>query len=280
LTAPPIRRVALVSGVARPPGIGRAVALRLARSGHSIVCADVVAEAPADTGAAHPDVFTDVVAEVEDVAQGLGAAIQAVPMTRTDQGAWHDLVTSALARFGRLDVCCPLNGVTGPDAGDGSLLDVSDGSWERALELNLNATRRLVAASARAMVDAKRPGAITVLSSQAALVAKAGVGVVGAARAAVDHLVAVWAKELGPSGIRINAVAPLAVAPQDRFRNPGLVALAEREGGSFADWVAQHIPLGRPQDADETAAVIEFLCSDAASFVSGVTIPVHGGALP
>jgi NAD(P)-dependent dehydrogenase (short-subunit alcohol dehydrogenase family) len=203
-----------------------------------------------------------------------------VPMTRTDQGAWHDLVTSALARFGRLDVCCPLNGVTGPDAGDGSLLDVSDGSWERALELNLNATRRLVAASARAMVDAKRPGAITVLSSQAALVAKAGVGVVGAARAAVDHLVAVWAKELGPSGIRINAVAPLAVAPQDRFRNPGLVALAEREGGSFADWVAQHIPLGRPQDADETAAVIEFLCSDAASFVSGVTIPVHGGALP
>ena len=79
-------------------------------------------------------------------------------------------------------------------------------------------------------------------------------------------------------GIRCNAVAPLAVEPSDRFPNPGLLALAVNEGVPFADWIARRIPLGRAQQAAETAAVITFLCSDAASYVSGVTIPVNGGA--
>jgi NAD(P)-dependent dehydrogenase (short-subunit alcohol dehydrogenase family) len=280
MSSSPASRVALVSGLARPPGIGRAVALRLARSGHSLLCADVVADVPDDTGSATPDVFAGVVAEIEDVTRRLGTKVLAVPMTRTDADAWSDLVATAVGEFGRVDVCCSLNGVTGTNAGDGALIDVTDGSWERALELNLSAPRRLIAATARAMIGSGSGGAIAVLSSQAALVAKAGTGVVGAARAALDHLVAVSAKELGRFGIRVNAVAPLAVAPQERFRNPGLLALAAREGGTFDDWVEQHIPLGRAQDADETAAVIEFLCSDAASYVSGVTIPVHGGALP
>jgi NAD(P)-dependent dehydrogenase (short-subunit alcohol dehydrogenase family) len=130
------------------------------------------------------------------------------------------------------------------------------------------------------MIDTGRPGAIAVLSSQAALVAKDGVGAVGAARAGVNHLVSVLAKELGPDGIRVNAVAPLAVAPSEQFPNPGLLALAEQSGEPFADWIGRRIPLGRAQDADETAAVIEFLCSPAASYVSGVTVPVHGGAQP
>jgi NAD(P)-dependent dehydrogenase (short-subunit alcohol dehydrogenase family) len=106
------------------------------------------------------------------------------------------------------------------------------------------------------------------------------VGVVGAARAALDHLVSVFAKELGPHGIRINAVAPLAVAPTEQFPNPGLVALADRAGVPFLEWLGRQIPLGRAQSADETAAVLAFLCSDAASYVSGVTVPVHGGAQP
>ncbi len=75
-------------------------------------------------------------------------------------------------------------------------------------------------------------------------------------------------------------MAPLAVGPSPGFANPGLVALAEREGRSLEDWLAGQVPLGRAQSADETAAVIAFLCSEAASYVSGVTIPVRGGAGP
>lgn len=267
-------RVALVSGVARPPGIGRATALRLAKAGHQLVCADLVTSDPTDTGHVTPDAFDAVIAEV----QSAGATVY--PITQYRDDGWADLVAATVDRFGRLDVCYALNGATGAQAGDGPLADVSEPSFRLGLELNLVATWLLVSAAARAMIDGGRPGAIGVLSSQAALAPKAGVGVVGAARAAVDHLVSVFAKELGPHDIRVNAVAPFAIAPTDQFPNPGLVALAERADVPFAQWLGRQIPLGRAQGADETAAVLEFLCSDAASYVSGVTVPVHGGAQP
>jgi NAD(P)-dependent dehydrogenase (short-subunit alcohol dehydrogenase family) len=57
-----------------------------------------------------------------------------------------------------------------------------------------------------------------------------------------------------------------------------LVAFAERAAGSLSAWLAEGVPLGRGQSADETAAVVEFLCSDDASYVTGVTVPVAGGA--
>jgi NAD(P)-dependent dehydrogenase (short-subunit alcohol dehydrogenase family) len=276
----PVNRVALVSGVARPPGIGRATALRLARAGFTVACADLLAARPADTGTVTPALFDDVVAEIGQAARPGGGHVLALPQREADPCSWQQLVDATTARFGRLDVCCALNGITGPHAGDGALLDVTEDAWARGLELNLTAPWLLVRAAARAMRAAGRPGTIVVLSSQAALVPKAGVGALGAARVAVNHLVSVLAKELGPDQIRVNAVAPLSVAPSERFPNPGLIALAERQGMSFTEWTARQIPLGRAQDADETAAVIEFLCSDAASYVSGVTIPVHGGAQP
>jgi len=89
----------------------------------------------------------------------------------------------------------------------------------------------------------------------------------------------VLALELGPHGIRVNAVQPLSVRSGDgRFPNPGLDRLAAGGTESFDSWVHREIPLGRAQSADETAAVIEFLCSDEASFVSGVCLPVAGGS--
>ena len=272
--------VALVSGVARPPGIGLATALRFARAGWNLACADLVTDAPADTGTVRPAFFDDVITELQQAVARGGGQLLALPQRDHGPGSWDALVTATATRFGQIDACCALNGATGTQAGDGPLADLSDAGWERGIELNLTATWLLVRAVAQVMRASGRPGAITVLSSQAGLVAKPGVGVVGAARAAVNHLVAVLAKELGPDQIRVNAVAPLSVAPTDRFPNPGLVALAERAGMPFSAWVAGQIPLGRPQQADETAAVIEFLCSQAASYVSGVTIPVHGGAQP
>jgi NAD(P)-dependent dehydrogenase (short-subunit alcohol dehydrogenase family) len=279
-SADPGSAVALVSGVARPPGIGLATALRFARAGWNLACADLVTAVPADTGAVTPAFFDEVIADLKQAAGKYGGQVLALPQFNDGPDSWDALVTATTTRFGRVDVCCALNGVTGAQAGDGPLADLSEAGWERGIELNLTATWLLVRAAARAMRASGRPGAITVLSSQAGLVAKPGVGVVGAARAAVNHLVAVLAKELGPDQIRVNGVAPLSVAPSDRFPNPGLVALAERAGLPFSAWVAGQIPLGRPQQADETAAVIEFLCSEAASYVSGVTIPVHGGAQP
>jgi NAD(P)-dependent dehydrogenase (short-subunit alcohol dehydrogenase family) len=269
------RRVALVSGVARPPGLGFATALRLARGGYDLAVADLVADRPADTAEVTPAHFDDVVAEVD--AAGAGAVF-ARPMRELTASAGEGIVAATVERFGHLDVCCVLNGVSGPSAGDGPLVELTEAAWRRSLEINLTLPWLLAAAAGRSMIATGTRGAITVLSSEAGLVSKPNVGAVGSARAAVNHLVAVLAKELGPHGIRVNAVAPLSVAPTERFPNPGLLVLAERAGLTFDDWIARQIPLGRAQHADETAAVIEFLCGDGASFVSGTTVPTHGGA--
>lgn len=269
-------QVVLVSGVARPPGIGRATALLLAETGADLICADLVGSG--DTAFATPDTFDEVVAEVTACAAEHGGRVVALRQEGIGAEAWSVLVERAVAEFGRLDCCCVLNGVTGRDAGDGPLIELAEDSWRRALDINLTGSWLLARAAAKAMIAGGRPGTIVHLSSHAALVPTAGAGAVGPARAAVDQMVAVLAAELGPYGIRCNAVAPLAIEPSPRFPNPGLLALARNQGVSFSDWVAERIPLGRAQRAEETASVIAFLCSEASSFVSGVTIPVNGGA--
>jgi NAD(P)-dependent dehydrogenase (short-subunit alcohol dehydrogenase family) len=268
--------VVIISGVARPPGIGRATALLIAETGANLVCADLVGIG--DTGYASPVTFDEVVAEVTTRASEFGGRVIAHRQASLGEPAWSAVVERTVAEFGRLDGCCILNGVTGPHAGDGPLIELSEDSWRRSLELNLTGAWLLARAAAKAMIAGGRPGSLVHLSSHAGSAPTVGAGAVGAARAAVDQMVAVLAAELGPHGIRCNAVAPLAVEPSPRSPNPGLLALASKQGISFSEWVARRIPLGRAQRAEETAAVIAFLCSDRASYVSGVTIPVNGGA--
>jgi NAD(P)-dependent dehydrogenase (short-subunit alcohol dehydrogenase family) len=270
------RPIALVSGVARPPGIGYATALQLADVGADLMCADLVGSG--DTGYATDEAFEDVIAEVTERATEHGGRVVAHRLESLEKQDVSTLMAHTLDAFGGLDWCCVLNGATGAGAGDGLLLDLTEDSWRRCLDVNLTGSWLLAQAAAKAMIAGGRPGALVLLSSHAALAPTIGAGAVGAARAAVDQMVAVLAAELGPHRIRCNAVAPLAVEPSDRFPNPGLTALAVNEGVSFASWIAGRIPLGRAQTAAETAAVIAFLCSDAASYVSGVTVPVNGGA--
>jgi NAD(P)-dependent dehydrogenase (short-subunit alcohol dehydrogenase family) len=269
-------KVILVSGAARPPGMGCATARLAAETGADVVCADIIGSG--DTGYAAPEVFDSVVAETEQAAKQGGGRVLALPM-RPDAtaGDWADIVGQTVSAFGRLDACCVMNGATGAAAGDGPLAELSEASLRRCLDVNLVSALVLAQQTARAMIDGGHGGSIAHLSSHAALVPVSGAGLVGAARAAIGHMVRVLAVELGSHGIRVNAVAPLAVEPQQRFPNPGLLALAQRTGGSYQDWKAR-IPLGRSQQAEETAAVFLFLCSDASSFVSGAVIPVTGGS--
>ena len=268
-------RVVLVSGAARPPGMGCATARLAALAGADVICADVIGSG--DTGYAAPDVFDSVVADVEQAAAEGGGRVLAVRRRSSDQADWTATVDASVARFGRLDACCVMNGATGAVAGDGPLIEISEASWRRCLDVNLTGALLLAQQAARAMIDGGRGGSLVHLSSHAALSPTRGVGAVGAARAGIGQLVRVLALELGPHGIRVNAVAPLAVEPRPGFPNPGLLALAHREGTSYPDLKAR-IPLGRSQQAEETAAVFLFLCSDASSFVSGAVVPVNGGS--
>jgi NAD(P)-dependent dehydrogenase (short-subunit alcohol dehydrogenase family) len=272
-------KVALVSGVARAHGLGRATALRLARAGATLVVAELVDQSGNDTATVTRDDFDRVSAEIADAASAAQTTAIAIPQTATGPQIWQDLVDTTVERAGRLDICCSLNGVTGPAAGDGLLLDITPSAWQRAVDINLTAGFLLMTAAARAMIAGGQGGSIVQLSTSATRTAKPHAGAVGATRRAVEFLIETLAQEVGEYGIRCNAVAPLGIASTTGHGNPGLERLAAREGGgNIEEWVRRTIPLGRFQDVDETAACIEFLCSDDASFVSGVTLPVMGGA--
>ena len=272
-------KIALVAGCARPPGIGHATALRLARKGATVICVDAVGDQPEggyDTGIVTAALLEEVTAEVAAVATAPVMAVAAEPY---DQLSWERAATAVVERFGRVDICCALMGTTGPFAGDGDLVDIPLDSWQRCYDVNVVAPLLLSRSCARAMVKQGEGGAIVILSSYSAVVPPAGNGAIASARAAVNRITETMAIELAPHQIRVNAVQPLSVRSDDaRFPNPGLSRLADHEADSFSTWVRTQVPLGRPQRADETAAAVEFLCSDEASFITGVSLTVAGGA--
>jgi NAD(P)-dependent dehydrogenase (short-subunit alcohol dehydrogenase family) len=272
-------KVAIVAGCARPPGMGYATALRLAKRGATVVCADAVGPQPAggyDTGIVSQALLDDVTAEVRAAASAPVVSIAADPH---DQSSWERAVALATDSFGRIDICCALMGTTGPSAGDGNLIDIPLDSWQRCYDVNVVAPLLLSRSSARVMMAHGDGGAIVILSSYSAVVPPAGNGAIASARAAVNRITETMAIELAPHRIRVNAVQPLSVrSDDDRFPNPGLLRLADSEADTFSTWVSHQVPLGRPQSADETAAAVEFLCSDESSFITGVSLAVAGGA--
>jgi NAD(P)-dependent dehydrogenase (short-subunit alcohol dehydrogenase family) len=268
-------KVAWVAGAARPPGIGAAVAVQLARLGADVVCVDMVdaSAAPEQSYAVTPDALQAVGTAVE--AEGRRALVLGLDVA--DPAAVDGSVRAAVEALGRVDVCCNLSGGTGPGLGNGALLDLDPASWRASLDANLTAAWLGSRACARQMIEQGDGGAIVSLASSAALVGASGSGAFSAARAGVVRVTDVLAQELGPHGIRANAVCPRGVTPDVGGGNPGLTRRIG-DGSKLEEWARRTIPLGRLQTPDETAAVVVFLASDAASFVSGQAIGVMGGA--
>jgi NAD(P)-dependent dehydrogenase (short-subunit alcohol dehydrogenase family) len=269
-------KVAWVAGAARRPGIGRAAAVQLAHRGADVACVDVVTTTTNDADSYHVtrDALDATAAAVE--AEGRRALSLAVELT--DPDAVDGSVAATVDAFGRIDVCCNLSGGTGPNLGNGSLLKLEPDSWRAALDANLTAAWLGARSCARRMVDQGDGGAIVSLSSSAGVIGEPGFGAFSAARGGVLRLTEVLATELAPHRIRANAVCPLGVSPKAGGGNPGLEQGTARRQGGLDEWVRATIPLGRMQEPDETAAVIVFLASDEASFVSGQAITVAGGA--
>ncbi len=266
-------QVAWVAGAARPPGIGRAVAIQLARLGADVACVDVV-----DDGASPEQSYRVPTAALEETAEAVraeGARALVLPVELTDPRAVDAAVARTVDELGRIDVSCNLSGGTGPELGTAPLLDVSLESFRATIDVNLTATWLGARACARHMVERGGGGAIVNLASSAALAGAPNVGAFSAARAGVVRLTEVLALELAEHGIRANAVCPMGVSPHQGAGNPGLT---QGVAGGAPDWARSTIPLGRYQEPDETASVIVFLASDAASFVTGEAITVAGGA--
>jgi len=266
--------VALVTGAARPRGIGRATALRLARAGADVACLDIAGpypDAPSHATATGHD-LDDVVAEIDS----LGRRAVGVQADVSDGAQVEAAVARASDALGTITVVANVAGGSGVGFGLGPLVSLPESEFRRVLDVNLVGTWLVSRACAARMVAAGLPGRICNVSSQAGKRAFPMLGAYCAAKAAIILLTQCLATELGPSGIAVNAVCPGTVDtdllnPDGRFEQlvggpEGLAAFLERE-----------IPLRRMQTADEIAATICWLLSDAAAAVTGEALNASAG---
>ena len=240
-------RVAAVIGSAS--GIGEAVAEACARQGAHVACLDV------DSARA------SVVAE--RIARSGGSA-EAAALDVRDGAAVQRALDELAARRGRLDVAVstPSINVRKP------ILGYSEEEFERVLTVNLRGNFNVLRAAGRIMT-ARGRGSIVLFSSIRSVVVEPGQGVYAATKAGIVQLVRTAAAEFGPSGVRVNAVAPGVV-------DTPLTAPIKANPDWYGAYAARSI-LGRWAKPEEIAGPTVFLASDAASYVTGSVLFVDGG---
>ncbi len=239
---------ALVTGASR--GIGRAIALELARRG-------------ADLALVQRGDAADVVAEIRD----LGRQAVVARADLGDPGAADAAVATVAAELGRLDIAvCNAGTVQREPA-----LEVSLEDWRRVVELNLVSTFAVARAAAMRFVEQGSGGRIVLNASVLAFQGGWTVSSYAASKAGVANLARALANEWAALGIRVNAVAPGYVANE---QTEPLRADPERNAA-----ISTRIPAGRWATNEEIAAAVAFLVSPAAEYVHGAVLPVDGGWL-
>jgi 3-oxoacyl-[acyl-carrier protein] reductase len=242
-------RVVIVTGGAR--GIGKAIALRCAAEGASVVIADIEGELGAQTAA-----------QIE----ALGGQALAV---RTDVSAAESvgaMVAAALDRFGRIDVL--VNNAAIVDLARQPSDLISEQEWDRVMQVNVKGPWLCIRAVLPAMRE-QRGGKIVNLSSDLILSGVPGLLHYVASKGALTAMTRSLARELGPDGICVNAVAP-GLTTTDAAMTHGQEA-AERSIRTRA------IP--RAQTPDDITGTVVFLASEASAFMTGQLLVVNGGSV-
>jgi NAD(P)-dependent dehydrogenase (short-subunit alcohol dehydrogenase family) len=241
-------RVALVTGAQQ--GIGRAAAIALAAEGAALAVN-----------------WLDDRDAAEETASAVRAAGSEAVLVQADIGsveAARRMVDEAADRFGRLDILINNAGIF-PRA---PFLELEEATWDAVHAVNLKGSAFCAQAAARRMIGFGRGGTIVNLSSQAVRGSPNGVHYT-ASKAGIIGLTRGMAIELGPYGIRVNAVAP------------GIIDTAQPRYGMTEEAMAafgRSLPLGRIGRAEEVAEAILYLAGDRSSFMTGEVIQLNGGA--
>ncbi|MEU7767492.1 3-oxoacyl-ACP reductase FabG [Nocardia sp. NPDC049190] len=243
-------KVAIVTGAAQ--GIGAATALRLAAEGATVAVLDRSA-------------VDETVAQIT----ATGGVARGYVCDVTDRTSVRTTFDTMASDLGHPHILVNNAGITRDDL----FFRLSEDDWNTVLSVNLTGAYHCAQVAQKFMV-ARRYGKIVSLSSRSAL-GNRGQANYAAAKAGIQGLTATLAIELGPYNINVNAVAPGYIA------TAMTAATANRMGMTAEDHqktVAERTPLGRVGQPEEVAAVIAFLASDDASYVSGQTLYVNGGA--
>lgn len=242
-------KVAIVTGGSR--GIGRAIALGFAEAGADVVVASRTL----------PE-LEKVVSEIEGKGRR-ALAIQANIALKSDVDS---MVARTLEKFGTVDILvnnAAIN-IMRP------LVDLREDGWDKVMNVDLKGYFLCTQAAAKVMMQ-KRSGRIINMASTGAAKAAPGLGAYSIAKAGVVMLTRVFAMELAPYNIRVNAIGPYLVKTafsQPMWSDPNVLKATEAS-----------IPLGRLAEPEDIASVALFLASDASSHITGQTIYVDGGTL-
>ena len=230
-------------------GIGEAVAIGCAEAGAHVSCLDIDADAATRTAATIREAGGRATSARLDIMDGPAVA-----------AAFEDVATAR----GSLDVvvCTPGVNVRKP------LLDYTDEEIDRVLGLNLKGGAHVIQAAGRIM-SAQGSGSIILFSSIRSVVVEPGQSMYAATKAGIVQMVRVAAAELGPRGVRVNAVAPGVI-------DTPLTAPIKDDPDWYGAYAARNI-LNRWGSAREMAGPTVFLASDAASYVTGTVLFADGG---
>jgi len=237
-------RRALVTGASR--GIGKAIALALAREG-----ADTVL-----LGRSESDL-----ADVAVTIRGFGREAEVLICDLLHPPDRSELIS----RLGRIDILVNNSGMNIPEP----FVTVTESHYDQIFELNMRALFFLTQSVVNAMIAGQVKGAIVNITSQMGHVGAANRTVYCAAKHAVEGFTKALAIEVAPHGIRVNSVAPTFV--ETEFTRP---MFADQ---SFRESVLSKIPAGRLGRPEDIAPAVVFLCSDAASLITGSSVKVDGG---
>lgn len=239
-------KIAIVTGASR--GIGKAVAIDLAKNGANIVINYVNNQNSA--------------MDTKEKCEALGAKVLLVKGNVSSSKDCKDIVDKALEEFGRVDILVNNAGITR----DGLAMRMSDEDFEAVIDTNLNGVFYMMKEVARPMMK-QRFGRIVNMSSVTGLTGNVGQVNYAAAKAGVIGMTKTLAKELATRGITVNAVAPGYIDTD----------MTQAIGDSQAEAITSAIPVGRKGNPEDIAYAVSFLASERAGYITGEVIRVDGG---
>lgn len=247
-------KVAIVTGAAQ--GIGQAVAMRFGREGANLSLCDVNA---------------DGVKKVSNELMALGRKSLWFEVDVCNSSEVNGMVRETFQKFGRIDIL--VNSAGGSFNLPAKLEEITDDIWDKVVDVNLKGTFICCRAIGPYMAQQKSGRIINFASKAGKYGGESGGVQYTSAKAGVMGLTRQLARDLGPSGITVNAIAPGLVLSGPRLEK----LWRDRKTEEEREAMLRAIPLRRLSTVDEQVSVVLFLASEDASYVSGVTIDVNGG---
>jgi meso-butanediol dehydrogenase/(S,S)-butanediol dehydrogenase/diacetyl reductase len=262
-------KVALVTGAAR--GLGRAMALALAREGVDVAVSDVAR--PADGAIPYDLASGDDLSETARGVEALGRRSVAIGADVTSSGEVQRMMTEVERRLGGLDILVANAGVIAA----APVAAMDEAQWDRIFDVNVKGVF-LCARAAIPLLAKRGEGRIVNVASVAGKTGRAGLAAYCASKAAVISMSQALAEELGPMNIAVNALCPgyIKTAMWTKVLNPVLSQMfGVPEERVFEEFIERFTYLRRPQTAEEIADAAIYLCR--ADNVTGITLTVAGG---